>query len=330
MKGYDYGNLTAGLNSSDNCDMNHSDPAYMARESVQAEATNWSMYGSLLGFLPSIISPIILGSLADKYGRRFLFILPNIGSILAVAVYMVTIHFKLPIWVLLFAQIESCFGGMGVLITGSFAYIADTVPPKKRALRMTVIDSVSLANGAVGSLFVGYWIKAQGFFNPLIFVICGKFLALIYAIFIIPETLKQDDTNEPRCRKLAFKDTISAINLCLYDNGTRRRWKLNVLLGAVCVGELVTIYSVMLLYQMNAPLCWGSVQIGYFSFATIMLQCVTMLIMSGIPHRWIAADWKVVLSRFSTFAGSLYMVFVVKTFMMYLGEVIHNSLFPGI
>ena len=55
---------------------------------------------------------------------------------------------------------------------------------------MTLLDVVGMANGAVANLFVGYWIKAQGFFWPLVFVAGGKGLAFLYAIFFIPETFQ--------------------------------------------------------------------------------------------------------------------------------------------
>ena len=323
MMGYDYHNLTASSNSSDQCSMDQSDPSYLTRQAIQAEAANWGMYISLFGFLPGTISPIILGSLADRYGRRCLFVLPCIGSIFAVSIYMITIWYELPIWMLLIAQLENCFGGFGVIFIGVFAYTADTVPMNKRAFRMTIIDAVALGNGAIANLFVGYWIKAQGFFYPLIFVICGKGIALLYAIFLIPETLKRTQPAE-ESKRLTIKDTLSAFKLCLYDDGTGRRWKLNILLMSVAVAELVTIQSVITMFLMNTPLCWSSVQIGNYIFTSMLVLCVSMVVASVIPHHWISADWKVVISRVSYIVHNIYIVFVTSTAMMYLCKAIYN------
>ena len=320
MMGYDYHNLTPSSNSSGQCSMDQSDSSFLTRQAIQAEAANWGMYISLIGFLPGTISPIILGSLADRYGRRCLFVLPCIGSLFAVSIYMVTIWYELPIWMLLIAQLENCFGGMGVIFAGVFAYTADTIPMNKRAFRMTVIDAVAMGNGAIANLFVGYWIKAQGFFYPLIFVICGKGVALLYAIFLIPETLKRENPTEQDSKKLTFEDTVSAFKLCLYDDGSGRRWKLNILFVSFAVAELVSIHSVMTMYLMNTPLCWASVEIGNYSFITMLLLCVTMLAASAVPHRWISADWKVVISRASYIVSNIYIVFVTTSAMMYIGK----------
>ena len=237
---------------------------------------------------------------------------------------MVIIRFDLPLWVLLFAHlINSCFGVGGVIFTGAHAYIADTVPPRKRAWRIACIDFVSLTNAAIANLFVGYWIRAQGFFNPLIFVLCGKSLSLLYAIFLIPETLKREEVQ--RRPRLTLKDSVSAVNLCLYDNGTGRRWKLNILFASFAMSKVVTTMSVLTLYQMNSPLCWGSVEIAYFAFINVMVQCVLMLILSAVPDRLMSAEVKVILSRASLVGSSLWTVFAITPFMMYLGETILNT-----
>ena len=289
-----------------------------------AESAKWTMYKSLLIFLPGFLCPIIAGSLGDIYGRRLLFIIPCIGSILSVGVFMVIIHFDLPLWVLLIAHlINSCFGVGGVIFTGVCAFIADTVPPRKRAWRIACVDFVSLTNAAIANLFVGYWIRAQGFFNPLIFVLCGKSLSLLYAIFLVPETLKRDEVQ--RRPRLTLKNSVRAVNLCLYDNGTGRRWKLNILFATFAVARLVTTMSVMTLYQMNNPLCWGSVEIAYFALINVLVQCFVMLIMSAVPDRWMSAEVKVVLSRASLVGSSLCTVFAVTPFIMYLGEAMMAS-----
>ena len=277
------------------------------------------MYKSLVDFLPGTIAPIIYGSLGDKIGRRMLFILPCIGSILSVTIYMAIIWFDLPIWVVLFASIEYFFGGFGVLFTGAFSYISDTTSPKHRALRMTIIDAVSIGNGAIANLFVGYWIRAQGYFNPLVFVVGGKFLCLLYAIFLVPETLKKTESNAGR-KSINWRDMVSALKLSLHDNGTGRRWKINTLLCSYSVSELISTMTITTMYLMNVPLCWGSVKLGYYTFVHMMVMCLSMLMMSAVPARFIPAEWKVVISKISSILGSVYTAIAVTSFMMYFGK----------
>ena len=317
--GIDYNNLSSSANDTGSCITNRSDESYILREQVQAEAANWNMYQSLVEFLPGTIAPIIYGSLGDKIGRRMLFILPCIGSILSVSIYMIIIWFKLPIWVILFTSVERLFGGSNVLLTGAFSYISDTTSSKHRALRMTFIDAVSLANGAITSLFVGYWIRAQGFFWPLIFVIGGRLICLLYAIFLVPETLKKDESST-ESNSIKWRDMVAAFKLSLQDDGTGRRWKINTLLFSHSVSELISTYDIATMYLMNVPLCWGPVTLGYYTFIRTMVMCISMLIMSGVPVRFITAEWKVVISKTSSVMGTVYMAIAVTSFMMYFGK----------
>ena len=317
--GIDYNNLSSSSNDSGSCISNHSDESYILREQVQAEAANWNMYKSLAEFVPGAIAPILYGSVADKIGRRMLFILPCIGSIISVSVYMAIIWFDLPIYFILLSNLEYFFGGMSVMFAGAFAYISDTVPPKHRALRMTIIDAVSMGNGAIANLFVGYWIRAQGFFWPLVFVVCGKFLCLLYAIFLIPESLKKDESN-PASRRLQLHDFVTALRVSLHDNGSGRRWKINMLLCSYAVAEIISTRGVTTMYMMNVPLCWESVKLGYYTFIHMMILCITMVIASAVPVRLITAEWKVVISKISSILGSVYMAIAMTSLMMYFGK----------
>ena len=319
--GIDYNNLTSP-NDTNNCITNHSDESYILREQVQAQAANWNMYKSLVNFLPTTLAPIIYGSLGDKLGRRLLLIIPSIGSILYVSIYMAIIKFNLPVWVILFSCVSSLFGGFGVLFTGAFAYLSDTVPPERRALRMTIVDVVALSNGAIANLFVGYWIRAQGFLWPLVFVLCGKIICLLYAIFLVPETLTKNGSNTAS-RKLKWRDCVAAIKISFYDNGSGRRWKINTLLFSYAVSGLISSYEVTALYLMNVPLCWSSVKLGYYNFINALVLAIGMLIVSAVPARYITGEWKIVVSRISSVLGSVYTAIAVTSLMMYFGEHAH-------
>merc|ERR1712038_1151370 len=96
--GVDYDHLTGNVSSSDPCVTNHSDPVFILKEQIQSDAAKWTMYLSMVGFVPGLLARLFLSSLADRYGRKLLFTLPCIGSIFSVVLYMCIIGFNLPIW----------------------------------------------------------------------------------------------------------------------------------------------------------------------------------------------------------------------------------------
>ena len=185
------GIILADDTGNSSCSTNHSDPNVIARNQVQQETTTWNTYLALAHFLPGLIAPVVIGSLGDVLGRRFILIMPIIGSILSNLVYLAVIYFDLSIYWLFLSTLEYFFGGFSVIFLGSFAYIADTVKPQDRSFRMTFIDVAGISFGALANLGLGYWIKACNcYFDPLLFTLGGKVLCLLYTIFCVPETVK--------------------------------------------------------------------------------------------------------------------------------------------
>ena len=249
-----------------------------------------------------------------------MFISPCIGSILAAAVYMAMIHFDLPIWFFIFGSIESLFGSNAAFYAGASTYIADTIPVKTMAFRQAVIDAIALLTGGVSTLFVGYWIQAQGYFWPFVFVTCAKFIAMLYAIFIIPESLTSSPSDPKHETRVAWDDILSAVKLSLFDDGTGRRLKINILLLSCVSADLINTISVKTIFLMNTPLCWESVKIGYYQFAGFLVQASFMLLASFASGRWIPADWMVLTSRVSGIAENVFILFVTSSLMMYFSE----------
>ena len=243
------------------CGTEPNDTAYRLREKVQAESAHFSLYIELALFIPGILAMLIYGAYSDKLGRKLLFILPPIGSIVDAVIHMAIIYFDLSIYWFFISFIGGIiFGGYSLIYIGCYSYIADTVPPKQRAFRMTMIDVVVRFLGGFTALGIGYWIRASGYFWPYLFVIGGNAIALLYGIFFIPETVQKS-----RTAKFQFKDIINSFKLYIVDDGTKRRWKLQVLTLSYMVEIIFMMGGIFTLFEMNAPLCWDSVFIGYYS-----------------------------------------------------------------
>ena len=69
-----------------------------------------------------------------------------------------------------------------------YSYIADTVSPENKAVRMIIIDVIGRGLGGFAHLGIGDWIK-ESYFWPYAFVFGCNFLAALYAFFLIPESL---------------------------------------------------------------------------------------------------------------------------------------------
>lgn len=260
--------------------------------------------------------PIVYGSYSDQLGRRFILIVPILGSLFTTFLQMVIVYFDLPVWSFFFTSFEYLFGGFWVLLTGCFAYLADTIEPEKRGVRMTILDAIILAPAALGSVLVGYMIHSLGFFYPQLFCAGGKILCLVYAVFFIPETVRKESqsASQPQTQCGAVKN---GLKLYFVDNGSGRRLQLSLLLLSYLVSQLISPDDVLTLFEMNNPLCWNSVLIGNFGAVSETIKCVAMIVAAVVLKRYLSDAWSAVLGFGSTVVTNVYQAFVISTLMMF-------------
>ena len=320
--GINVDNLTSANSNQSTCDIDLNDTSYLQREAVQAETSLYTLYIDLAGFLPGFCAYLVFGTMSDRIGRKFLFILPPIGSLYKAALMAAIIEFDLPIWVFYFNAFEYVFGSFDLLQLASLAYLADTTSARYLAVRMTILEVVIYLTGGVADLGVGFWIHASGYFWPTLFVCCGKLTALLYAIFLIPETV----TERPASKRVKKEDFTRAFNMFKEDDGSGRLWKLRLITFAFFMSYCTHNKGALRLSLMNAPLCWGALLIGYFEGMDYGVKAIGCLTVAGLKG-WamVTEEWLLLLARFSYFLQQLYIPFVQNTVMMFMCKFRFNS-----
>jgi DHA1 family tetracycline resistance protein-like MFS transporter len=148
---------------------------------VQGALMN-GVFGTVFALMQFVFSPI-LGSLSDRFGRRPVILLSNLGMGLD---YMVMALAPTVGWLFLGRIIS---GITSSSITAAFAYIADSTTPKTRAAGFGILGAAFSIGFVVGP-GVGGWL---GNMNPrLPFWVAGglSFLNFLYGYFVLPESLK--------------------------------------------------------------------------------------------------------------------------------------------
>jgi MFS transporter, DHA1 family, tetracycline resistance protein len=144
----------------------------------------FGLFGTAWALMQFLFSPI-LGSLSDRFGRRPVILLSNFG--LAADYVMMALAPSLA-WLFLGRVIS---GITSASISTSFAYIADTTPPDKRA---AYFGKIGVAFGAgfilgpaLGGLLGDYSARLP------FWAAAGLSLANgLYGLFILPESLPKD------------------------------------------------------------------------------------------------------------------------------------------
>uniref|UniRef100_A0A3Q2QUM3 Solute carrier family 46 member 3 n=1 Tax=Fundulus heteroclitus TaxID=8078 RepID=A0A3Q2QUM3_FUNHE len=305
-----------------NISSNHTD----FHKDVQKQASLFSLYSELLTTAPSLVVTLVLVAYSDRGGRKITIIMPLIGTLIYTTTFLIVSFFELNIYLLIGASfLSSLFGGISTFLGGCFAYIADLChDDRQKTLRMAGVDMMIGLLSGVAAISTGYFLRAAGFNWPFLTSALCQCLILIYAVFILEETVKKtpvdggtlDGPQRPTLRQLVF-------GLCQIFARASSRCKRVLALLMIIFTSFSFAYiggiSLVTLYELNEPLCWTEILIGYGSAAstTVFLTSfagVSVFTYCGVPRLLI-----VTLGILSVASGLILVAFAKTTVLMFVG-----------
>uniref|UniRef100_A0A146Z6C9 Solute carrier family 46 member 3 n=1 Tax=Fundulus heteroclitus TaxID=8078 RepID=A0A146Z6C9_FUNHE len=304
-----------------NISSNHTD----FHKDVQKQASLFSLYSELLTTAPSLVVTLVLVAYSDRGGRKITIIMPLIGTLIYTTTFLIVSFFELNIYLLIGASfLSSLFGGISTFLGGCFAYIADLChDDRQKTLRMAGVDMMIGLLSGVAAISTGYFLRAAGFNWPFLTSALCQCLILIYAVFILEETVKKtpvdggtlDGPQRPTLRQLVF-------GLCQIFARASSRCKRVLALLMIIFTSFSFAYiggiSLVTLYELNEPLCWTEILIGYGSAAstTVFLTSfagVSVFTYCGVPRLLI-----VTLGILSVASGLILVAFAKTTVLMFV------------
>lgn len=315
--------------SSTQCDVNTTSQDYKDQTLVQEATSQLNIYLSLAGGIPAIFSNLVFGTFSDKFGRKFLFILPTVGSFLRCLIVFLIMHFDAHVYYFVIAfLIEGCMGYFLGMLQAGFAYMADiTAVNDKRSFAITMVE-VSLGLGSfLGFLVSGYLIEWVGFQWTMLFSAGLLVIILIMVVFILPESMSYaagpSDRTKSSCSNVA-KYTGSAVEFYFQKRSGRKRWKyiLCVLMFLLTTLTVLGRPPIETLVQLGTPFCWDSVKIGYYGTIRSGVQQVICLVLV----RWLQCcmndEGIAIAGTLSAFFSLVMEGFVTNSTSFYIGTYI--------
>lgn len=303
---------------------------FVFSQEVQKAASLFSMYSEIFSMIPSLLVTLVLVAYSDQRGRKITIIFPLIGSLVYCLCFLAVSIFELNLYLLIAASIlNSLFGGIGTILGGCFSYVADLFEDgKQKMIRMAGLDMMLGLLSGVSLISTGYFIHATGFNWPFFTAAMFHLLNLVYAIFILEEsrvidTVEFAETNTNTLQKL----TLGIYHL--FAQGSRRRnCILTLLIIIFCSFSFVNFggLSVVTLYELNEPLCWNEILIGYgsaLSTAVFAASFVGLYVLS----RCLSDMTIIFIGMLSVFIGLVLMAFSKTTLLMFLGK-LSNKFIP--
>jgi MFS transporter, DHA1 family, tetracycline resistance protein len=144
-------------------------------------ATIFGVFGTAFALMQFIFAPV-QGALSDRYGRRPVILLSNLG--LGVDFVVMALAPTIPI--LFVGRLIS--GATSASFSISGAYVADVTPPEKRAARFGLLG-VAFGIGFIIGPAIGGFLGSIDLRAPFWAAAAFSFANFLYGVFILPESL---------------------------------------------------------------------------------------------------------------------------------------------
>lgn len=271
---------------------------------------------------------------SDRGGRKIAIILPLIGTLIYTLSFLTVSYFELNVYLLIGSSLlSSLFGGLGTFLGGCLAYIADLCEDgRHKTLRMAGLDMMIGLLSGVASIATGYFLRAAGFNWPFITSALCHCLNILYAVFILEETVKEAPTDAISLTGNPQRSALKQMAFAVYQMfvGASCRHKTVFVLLMLIFTTFSFAYiggiSLMTLYELNKPLCWTEILIGYGTAlgTTVFLASflgVSMFTYCGVPQLVI-----ILMGIMSVMSGMILVAFTKTNLLMFIGEKnFHNN-----
>lgn len=298
-------------------------------QEVQRDASLFSLYTQLFTVIPSLIVTFLLVTYSDWGGRKMTIIMPLFGMLLYTLFFLAISFYELNIYLLIATSfLSSLFGGPATFLGGCFAYVADLCKDSRQNMvRMARLDMMIGLLTGVAAVSTGYFLKAAGFNWPLLTSALFQCLNLSYAIFVLKETVTKAPhgavlVGESSPRRSGLKRMIFGV----YEMFKNTRGKSRVVLILLIL--IFTSYnmayaggmSLMTLFELNEPLCWTEILIGYGSALSTTVFLVSFGGVFLFTYCRMPPLYIVLIGILSAVISMVLIAFTKTTLMMFLGE----------
>ncbi len=262
------------------------------QDEVQASAAQYITWYRFLWNLPALGLTLFCGAWSDQVGRKLVLVLPCIGTIVTVFIYLISTlkaGYYLPM-VLCGAVIRGTFGGTAVLLMAVQSYISDTTSIGHRTWRFGMLLAMNYFGNVLGYIIMGIVLNVANFEDIFCIVIILQSVCVVWALmFMTNKTPLQEesdaDTSILQKGRFLFKlqHLKDAFQVLIRPREGGGRRHICLLLTAVVVNQIGREVEgdIMVLFVERRPLNWGKSMYGYL--AATDFSCMGLLVCAALP-----------------------------------------------
>ncbi len=237
-----------------------------------ADAAKWfGVFGTAFALMQLGFSPV-LGMLSDRFGRRPVIILSNVGT----GVDYIIMALAPTIWWLFLGRVIA--GMTTSSITTAYAYITDVTTPEKRAAAMGMVGAAFGVGFIVGPAIGG----VLGNVDPrLPFWVCAAMSAAnaLYGFFVLPESLHAENRQAQFAWKRA--NPFGALTLLRSHPELSKLAVINFI-EYVAHEVLPIVFTLYVMYRYK----WNLAQVGWsLAVVGLSIAVVQSIVMQPVVKR---------------------------------------------
>ncbi|NWV53160.1 S46A3 protein, partial [Daphoenositta chrysoptera] len=305
------------------CEQNKSSPAYIKQKAIQEKASVFNMQLDLTRAIPSLIVAFVIVSNGDRQGHKRSLLLPSVGALISGISFTAIAYFSLSLSVLFaVAFVTGLFGSIATFLGGGFAYIAEEChDEKQKTTRIAVVDLIFGVVSGLAGLSSGYFLRGIGFAWTFVVASLLHVINIIYIVFFLEDTvgISQFQHDTPVSWKELFRETVSGVYMLFKTAPYKKRILLIVLLFTFMTYFFTLLggSSLFTLYELDEPLCWNEVYIGYGAAASTSVSLTSFL---GVYlfSKCLKDIYIVFIGMFSYIGGMIMVAFAKTTLLMFL------------
>jgi len=261
-------------------------------DEVQLMAANYLMYYRLLMTIPAVFLGLFCGAYSDKYGRKIPMMMPSIGSVFAVLLYMLSImceEYRIPL-ILVGSALQGMFGKSSVITMAVNSYVSDTSEVEDRTKKLGKLLAMNFLGLFAGSLLSGLFQDGTDLLTTYCGVVFIHAAVVIVAVFAVNDTVdfpskrKNDDANEFKeecCALFRLSNIKESVMVLVKPRMHNARFLILALfftsvLNQTCkVGEM----DITVLFVTRSPLSWPRSWYGYLLSVDYAVMGLCLLLM---------------------------------------------------
>ncbi|XP_045213863.2 solute carrier family 46 member 3-like [Mercenaria mercenaria] len=314
-------NMSSVHNFSACSDTNHSDENYKHYKIVQQKSAMWLAMYNTAHHVPMIFANMILPSITDARGRRFLFVITSLGMLTRYCLLPVIIYFKLSfLFVVAAYGLDGLTGSSYALYSTVFSYIADITTGDNRRVRgIVVIEVVLVVKSVLSSILSGYFIdtwKIEYLYTGVISAFIA-FTGFFTFAFLVPESLNEKCQQKSKSLLATLKRSTEFYYSTEFK-GMRSCYILLLLCFMFAELSDMNRSTLETLYFLGQPFCWGPSQIGVYLMVRHASKGVVGLFILIVFQRFMSNQAICTMSTLSNAASYIVEAFAMTNLMIYM------------